>query len=110
VASLVGAVSCCVAGVATVLSFNLWSGWFPLGWLEVFAQATVFDLVDQLTSNILLPIGGLAIAVFAGWALPRRMLVEELRLGPSAATMVMLALRFIAPAGIVAASFSWVLD
>ena len=109
VASLVGAASCYLLGVATVLSFNLWAGWFPLGRFEVFATATVFDLVDQLTSNLLLPVGGLAIAVFAGWALPRRMLVEELRLGPRAAKAVMLTLRYIAPAGIVTASFAWVL-
>ncbi len=110
VASLVGAACCYGVGVATVLSFNRWAEWFPLGRLEVFATATVFDLVDQLTSNILLPIGGLAIALFAGWALPRRMLVDEVRLGPRAATAVMLALRFVAPAGIVAASFAWVIE
>jgi NSS family neurotransmitter:Na+ symporter len=109
VASLAGAASCYVVGVATVLSFNLWADWFPLRRWEVFAKATLFDLVDQLTSNLLLPIGGMAIAVFAGWALPRRVLVDELRLGPRAATAVMLALRYIAPAGIVAASFAWVL-
>ena len=43
----------------------------------------MFDLLDYLTSNILLPIGGLAIALFAGWAIPDRMLIEELGLSPA---------------------------
>jgi neurotransmitter:Na+ symporter, NSS family len=107
-ASLAVAAACFVVGVATVLSFNRWSGWHPLGGVPAFASATVFDLVDQLTSNLLLPIGGLAIAVFAGWVLPRRLLVEELRLGRAGATALALALRWLAPAGILAAGLSWI--
>jgi neurotransmitter:Na+ symporter, NSS family len=109
-AALIGAASCLVLGVATVLSFNLWSGWFPLGGVDAFARATVFDLLDQLTSNMLLPVGGLAIALFAGWALPRRLLTEELRLGPGGGTAVALALRFVVPAGILAAALSWIVS
>ena len=106
-AAVAGAVACFVLGVASVLSFSLWSGWFPLGGIDAFARATVFDLLDQLTSNLLLPIGGLAIALFTGWALPRRLLVEELRLGPRSATTVVIALRWVVPAGILAAALSW---
>ena len=61
-------------GIATVLSFNVSKGWHPLGGVTGFESATVFDLLDYPTSNVLLPIGGLAIAVFAGWAVPERML------------------------------------
>jgi NSS family neurotransmitter:Na+ symporter len=109
-ASVLGAVACFVVGLATVLSFNRWSGWFPLAVLPTLQQATVFELLDQLTSNLLLPVGGLAVALFAGWALPRRMLVEELRLSARAAAALLIALRWIAPAAILAASFAWVLD
>jgi NSS family neurotransmitter:Na+ symporter len=98
-----------VAGIATALSFNLWSNWYPLAGLGIASSATVFDLIDQLTSNLLLPLGGLAIASFAGWAVPTRMLVEELRLGTRAARALRLALRYVAPAGIVAATLSSVL-
>ncbi len=56
-----------------------------------FERATVFDLLDYLTSNFLLPLGGFAIAVFAGWVVPAGVLAEELRLGPRAAR----ALRFL---------------
>ncbi|HMN65866.1 MAG TPA: sodium-dependent transporter [Burkholderiaceae bacterium] len=103
------AASTFVAGIATVLSFNLWANWHPLAGLGIVSSATVFDLVDQLTSNLLLPLGGLAIASFAGWAVPTRMLAEELRLGARAARALRFALRYVAPAGIVAATLSPVL-
>ena len=58
-----------------------------------FERATVFDLLDYLTSNILLPLGGLAIALFAGWAAAGGRAREELRLGPRAARALRFALR-----------------
>ncbi len=104
--STLAAATCFLAGIATVLSFNLWSGWHPLRVLDGFAQATVFDLLDHLTSNILLPIGGFAIAVFAGWAVSERLLVEELRLTPRGAVALRVALRYVAPVGIAAATLA----
>jgi len=103
------AATCFVAGIATVLSFNLWSGWHPLQGLDGFASATVFDILDHVTSNLLLPIGGFAIAVFAGWAVPQGLLVEELRLTPRGATTLRVLLRYVAPLGIAAATLAPVL-
>jgi len=105
-AAAIAASSCFVAGVATVLSFNLWAGWHPLASLGVASTATVFDQLDQLMSNLMLPLGGLAIALFAGWAAPQRLLAEELRLGPAGAAALRIALRYVAPLGIVAATLS----
>jgi NSS family neurotransmitter:Na+ symporter len=109
-AALIAAVGGYTVGIATVLSFNAWAGWYPLRALAPFERATVFDLIDHLTSNTLLPIGGFAIAVFAGWMLPRRMLADELQLGPTAATALVVALRLVVPAGIAAAALSWMLQ
>jgi NSS family neurotransmitter:Na+ symporter len=67
-----------------------------------FERATVFDLLDYLTSNLLLPLGGFAIAVFAGWVVPAGVLAEELRLGPRAARALRFLLRYLAPVGIAA--------
>jgi neurotransmitter:Na+ symporter, NSS family len=105
-ASAVPATACFVAGLATVLSFNLWADWHPLGGLPGFAEATVFDLLDHLTSNVLLPVGGFALAVLAGWGLPRTFLAEELRLPPAAAARLHWVLRYVAPAGIAAAALA----
>jgi NSS family neurotransmitter:Na+ symporter len=105
-ASAVPAVACFVAGLATVLSFNLWADWHPLAGVPGFARATPFDIVDHLTSNMLLPLGGFALAVLAGWALPRAFLAAELGLAPPAAARLHLVLRYVAPAGIAAASLA----
>jgi NSS family neurotransmitter:Na+ symporter len=100
------AVACFLAGLATVLSFNRWADWYPLAGIPGFAQATVFDLVDHATSNALLPLGGCALAVFAGWALPRAFLAAELGLAPGAAARLHWVLKYVAPAGIAAAALA----
>jgi NSS family neurotransmitter:Na+ symporter len=97
-ASLATAVACWACGLATVLSFNVWAGWHPLSTVPAFANATVFVLLDHVTSNILLPLGGFALALFAGWMLPERLLLAELGLKPGTARLLQLLLRTIVPA------------
>jgi NSS family neurotransmitter:Na+ symporter len=101
-AAIACAAACWACGLATVFSFNIWSGWYPLRAIPGFARATVFDLIDRLTSDVMLPLGGLGLAVFAGWALPPRFLADELRLGPRAASLLRALLRYAIPAGILA--------
>lgn len=105
-ATLAAGVGCWAAGFATVFSFNLWKAWHPLAFVGKFDTATVFDLLDYLTSNILLPLGGVLLAVFAGWIIPTRLIAQELRLGPVAAALLGSALRFVVPAAIGAVTFA----
>jgi NSS family neurotransmitter:Na+ symporter len=100
------AAACFAGGLGTVLSFNLWAGWHPLAQVPAFAKATVFDLLDHLTSNVMLPIGGFALSVLAGWVLPASLLAEELRLAPARAARLRWILRYAAPAGIAAAALA----
>jgi NSS family neurotransmitter:Na+ symporter len=93
-----------LAGFFSVFSFNLWSGWFPLSSHPIFASSTFFDLLDYLTSNILLPVGGLMLAIFAGWVLPASFLEEALGLRRVTSTLVRIALRYVAPVAILAAA------
>ncbi len=67
-----------ITGLATVFSFNIWKDVHPLEGLEPFAGKTVFDLIDYATSNIMLPAGGILIAVFAGWVMTRESTRDEL--------------------------------
>ena len=101
-ASLATAAACWLCGLATVLSFNVWAGWHPLSAVPAFANATVFSLLDHLTSNILLPLGGFALALFAGWVLPERLLIAELGFRPGTARLLQVLLRTIVPACIAA--------
>ncbi len=57
---LVGALAF-VVGIPSALSFNLWSGVTPL-----FGR-TFFDFFDVLVSSYMLPLGGLFVAIYAGW-------------------------------------------
>jgi NSS family neurotransmitter:Na+ symporter len=68
-------------GLMTVFSFNLWSEFKPLSSFEVFADSTLFDLLDYLTANIMLPLGGLLIAIFAAWKMSRASTIDELGMG-----------------------------
>lgn len=65
---------CGVVGVFCSLSFG------PLESFKLFGLS-VFDFFDYLTSNILLPVGGLLLAVFAGWRLKRANYLDELTNG-----------------------------
>lgn len=65
-----------ILGLASIFSFNILSGFQPFGW-----EKTIFDMLDYLTSNIMLPMGGLLIAVFAGWVMSRNSTSEELAVG-----------------------------
>jgi NSS family neurotransmitter:Na+ symporter len=68
-------------GLLTVMSFNHWSEFKPLSAIPIFRDSTIFDLLDYLTANIMLPLGGLLIAVFAAWTMSRESSMEELNMG-----------------------------
>ena len=58
------------AGLATVFSFNIWADIRPLGMFSAFADKTIFDLLDYLVSNLLMPLGGIVVCILAAWILP----------------------------------------
>jgi neurotransmitter:Na+ symporter, NSS family len=103
-ASVMVAAACFVLGLATVFSFNLWAGWFPLGGLSGFRAATVFDLLDYFTSNVMLPVCGFFLSVFVGWVLPANLLNDELKLSNLGARLLRATLRYVVPAGIAMAA------
>ncbi|MBM94145.1 MAG: sodium-dependent transporter [Legionellales bacterium] len=61
-----------ILGLVTVLSFNHWSNFKPL------LNATLFDLITDTTTNLLLPLGGLGFAWFAGHYIPEDALKKAL--------------------------------
>jgi NSS family neurotransmitter:Na+ symporter len=101
---VVAALACWLAGLATVLSFNEWSAVHPLRAIGRYADATIYDIVDDLTSNVLLPLGGLLFAVLCGWVLSDRVLGEELGLRRGTLAALRFVLRVVAPLTVVAAS------
>jgi NSS family neurotransmitter:Na+ symporter len=109
-ASIICGSTCWTLGIVTILSFNVWAEWFPLASVPGFARSTWFDLIDHLTSNVLLPIGGFGIAVFVGWAVPRSMIANELGLGGISLNALYVLLRYVVPIGIFTASLAVFLE
>jgi len=95
-AAMAGGVAAWVIGLATVFSFNVWSETRSFG-------MTMFDLIDFVTTNILVTLGGLLIALFAGWWVSRHATADELGLvdGPGYRVWLWLV-RIVAPAAIAA--------
>ena len=61
-----------------------------------------FELLDYLTANIMLPLGGVAIAVFAAWLMSRSATEEELELGnESVFHLWRFLVRYITPIAVV---------
>jgi NSS family neurotransmitter:Na+ symporter len=81
-------------GFGSVLSFNVLAD-------ITFLAGTIFDNVDYLTSNIMLPLGGLLITVFAGWVMCWNSTADELGSSGALYKTWRLLARFIAPIGIL---------
>jgi len=83
-----------VLGLVTLFSFNQWSSFKLFG-------CTLFELIDYITSNLMLPIGGFAIAVFVGWIMKQEHSQQELALTDTKNHQIWRWLtRYIAPAAV----------
>ena len=91
-------------GIASVLSFNLWAEIEPLAFFKPLEGKTVYDLIDYFTANLMMPIGGILIALFAGWRLKPELLIDELTLReyPGLFKTWLFLVRFVAPLAILA--------
>ena len=57
-----------------------------LVWAFGSANTSLFDLMDQFSSNYMLPLGGLGTSLFVGWQWGMRYALAELRKGGSDVT------------------------
>lgn len=93
-ASVLAGFATWLLGLLTVFSFNIGSTWTLFG-------KTMFDLLDYLTANIMLPLGGLLIAVFAGWVMNENSSRDEFNLKPDFIYLTWRFItRFVTPAAI----------
>lgn len=84
-------------GIPSALSFNLLSG------TPVVGSLTFFDFCDQLISSYLLPLGGLAVALYCGWFFKHTAKQKKDVLNTSAAWVFpcwQLLIRYLAPLGV----------
>ncbi|NCF51260.1 sodium-dependent transporter [Gammaproteobacteria bacterium] len=93
-AALMIGLSIWALGLGTVLSFNVLSEF-------KFLRGTIFDNLDHLTINIMLPLGGVFITVFAGWVMCRNSTSDELGNTGNMYKLWRILARFVAPIGII---------
>ena len=61
-----------VLGIGSALSFNIWSDFSLIG------GRNFLDSMDFIANQILLPLGGMLIAIFVGWFMKKSLIVDEL--------------------------------
>lgn len=87
-----------VLAVVSSLSFGVLSD------VKIFGL-TFFNLLDYLASNIVMPVGGLLIAVFIGWKVKRKYIADQMTNGGTVRCrflqVIIFCLRYVAPAGII---------
>lgn len=83
-------------GIATVLSFNLW------GHIK-YQNQNILDWLGFLTDKVMLPLGGLLIAIFVGWLVSTKITREELGFKDNHLIYILwlLSVRFIAPIAVL---------
>lgn len=92
-----------LAGVGSVLSFNVLASWHPLDHVPVLAGKTVFELADFIAGNLILPVGALFTCLFIGWRLNQAMFSTEMGGKTTLVwTVCRIMLRYVCPAAILA--------
>ncbi|MEM7502464.1 MAG: sodium-dependent transporter [Pseudomonadota bacterium] len=87
-------------GFGTVLSFNELANFYPLSFIPGFEERNIYDNVDYITSNLMLPMGGVLITVFAAWVMCRNSTSEELGGAGTTYRSWRFLARYVAPIGI----------
>jgi NSS family neurotransmitter:Na+ symporter len=90
-----------VAGLGSLLSFNVLADWHPLEAVPLFAGKTLFEVTDFVAGNVLAPVGALLTCLLTGWRLDRATFDAEL-LGAKPLTQrtCRVLLRYVAPLAI----------
>jgi neurotransmitter:Na+ symporter, NSS family len=85
-----------LVGISVLLSFSEWRD------VKIIFGLGIFDTLDKLTSTILLPLGGLLMAIFTGYFMKKYHVQEELGLEDTGFKLWKLANNMIAPVAILA--------
>jgi neurotransmitter:Na+ symporter, NSS family len=70
-ATIISASAITVVGVLCTLSIG------PLSYIKILGF-NIFDFLDKVASNILLPLGGMLISIFVGWVLEKHIVTDEI--------------------------------
>ncbi|MCW8924601.1 MAG: sodium-dependent transporter [Gammaproteobacteria bacterium] len=99
-ASMYMGIATWLLGLGTVFSFNIWS---DKTWTipYLFKDYSFFDTLDYLTANIMLPMGGLFIAIFAAWLMREKSSREEMDTTDWVYKIWRILLRYVTPVAVI---------
>jgi len=99
-ASVIVGITAWALGILTIMSFSRWS--FSFDFRGEQKTTGLFDMLDILTANFMLPLGGLAMALFAGWFMARSSTLDELDAGDGLLYRSWrFVVRYISPLGVL---------
>lgn len=90
-AAVLVALGCWALGLASVLSFNVWSD------VSIFGRG-IMDFLEFIANDLMLPLGGMLIAIFAGWFMSKRISRDQLELSETGYTIWLWVVRVVSPA------------
>lgn len=93
-ATVVSSVVIWALGIACILSFNEWAE------VKLFNK-NIFDLLDYLTSKIMLPITGLGTVIFGAWMMNQKLICKELNLDSFWFKVWFILTKFIIPIAVI---------
>ncbi|MEM8564333.1 MAG: sodium-dependent transporter, partial [Pseudomonadota bacterium] len=92
-----------VLGLGAVFSFNLWRDFTPLDFIPQMQGRTVFSILDFVTSNLVLPLNALMIALLAGLVIDQNRMRADIAMKTATAwSLWRFSMRFVAPLAITA--------
>ena len=94
-AATIAATFAWLIGIGTIFSFNIGAE------IKIF-NMTIFELLDYLTSNILLPMGGIMITIFVGWLVAKENIDVELEIKSNILRFIWyFSARIVAPIAVI---------
>lgn len=101
-ATLLVTLGAAVLGALAALSFNTLADFHPLTAIPLFREMGMFDVLDTLTSKLLMPIGALLTSVFIGWVASRRLVDGENGISGGLHAFYMFLVRWLCPIALTA--------
>ena len=87
-----------LGGLPAILSFNYWSGIYLFDFIPILKGKNIFELYEIVAIVFLIPVCGVAIAIFSGWLIPDKTCQSELgTMNSSLYALWKFLLKFVAP-------------
>ncbi|MCC3862430.1 sodium-dependent transporter [Pseudemcibacter aquimaris] len=100
--ALIAGGSTWLLGIVFVLSYNIWADVRLFPNTPILKEKNLLELTDFIITNLFIPLNALLIALFVGWIMARKSMVNEIDLGDGLVFKIWhFAIRYIIPVAII---------